>query len=209
MKILSLALLLTASLAFLLVGCTDNSSPIEASADQALSTGTSPSALAKGGPMIHSASGNCGDVIDGGPVTWAFDAREDAGGCSGECQIFLHGQGKADGWMHGKVMSLAVYPDYPGGKAAVVGGLFTKGALSGNFFAFVVIDYGEGKKAQADKYTRIVFFNTDETYAREVWLYAPDDVVNVIAHQWEVCCQVVLDPDFVRVPTKWGNVQVK
>ncbi len=208
MKLLSLILLLFASMAFVLLGCSDNSAPIVAPSDQALSTATSTTALAKAGPVIHSASGNCGDFIDGGPVTFAFSAREYADGCSGEWQANLHGQPKEWGKMHGKVMSLKVY-DYSGGKAAVVGGAFTDKINAGYYFAFVVVDNGEGKNAPPDKYTKSIVFTTSLPDVRGVWDKAPNDVVDMIVHMWVDGGYPTTTPEDILVPVKWGNVQVQ
>jgi hypothetical protein len=76
MKILSCALLLMASLAFVLLGCLDNSSPIVVPTDQAVSTATSSSSLAKGG-VLHSVTGSGRiSIFQGGPYNelWTFSA---------------------------------------------------------------------------------------------------------------------------------------
>ena len=208
MKTLSVALLLMASMAFVMLGCSDNAGPVGAPIDQSLSTGTSPAALAKAGPVIHSASGNCGDFIDGGPVTFVFNAQEYADGCSGEWVANLHGQPKEWGKMHGKVMSLKVY-DYSGGKAAVIGGVFTDKINEGWYFVFVVIDNGEGKGATPDQYTKCIFFTPSLGEAEAVWNENPDGVVDAIIQLIEDATGVVVDPAWLVASIQNGNVQIK
>lgn len=207
MKLVSIALLLIASVALMLPGCSDNAGPVETSTDQVLSTATPPSALAKNGPVKHSASGNCGDFIDGGPVTFSFTAIECADGCRGEWVANLHGQPKEWGKMHGKVMSLKVC-DYSGGRAAVIGGVFTDKINEGWYFAFAAIDNGEGKEATPDQYTRMIFFTPSLEEAQAVWNEDPDGVVDAIVQMWANRNEVV-DPASVIVSIRNGNVQVK
>jgi hypothetical protein len=207
MKTLSLALLLMASVVFMLIGCSDNSAPVVPSGDQVLLAGSSPSALAKGSPVIHSASGNCGDYIDGGPVTFEFTANEWVDGCRGEWVANLHGQPKEWGKMHGKVMSLKVY-DYSGSNAAVIGGVFTDKINEGWYFAFAAIDNGEGKEATPDQYTKWIFFTPSLEEAQAVWNEDPDGVVDAIVQMWADNGWVA-DPASIIVPIQNGNVQVK
>jgi hypothetical protein len=53
MKVLSLALLLVASLAFVLMGCSDNSAQLVSPTDQSISMQTTTATLAKGGPVVQ------------------------------------------------------------------------------------------------------------------------------------------------------------
>jgi hypothetical protein len=57
MKTLSLTLLLMASMAFVLAGCSDNTVPIAGPTDQGFSTSPTPTAFAKGGAVGGSVSG--------------------------------------------------------------------------------------------------------------------------------------------------------
>jgi hypothetical protein len=199
MKTLSLALLLTASLAFVLLGCSDNSALLPAPTEQALSTTTLPTALGKGGPIMHSATGNCGIVWEGKNVTFAFTAEKRAdGSCSGEYQIYVHSQDPAWGKWHGKVTSLEVY-----GNKAVIGGVETQSTYSGYYDAFVVIDNGEGKNATPDMWTSTVFWDASLANAQAVWGMLPEEVVALIATNNSVTTAEIL------VPIQHGNIQVR
>jgi hypothetical protein len=65
MKTLSLALLLMASMTFVLLGCSDNSATIAGPTDQTVSRGVHPTAtgLDKSGPVLNSVSGNAHNFI--------------------------------------------------------------------------------------------------------------------------------------------------
>jgi hypothetical protein len=59
MKILTVGLLLMASLEFVLVGCTDKSSPVVSSTEQVMNPATAPAGLAKAGrKVVHSLNGS-------------------------------------------------------------------------------------------------------------------------------------------------------
>jgi len=158
MKILSLALLLTATLAFVLVGCADNSSPIEASAEQALSTGTPPSALAKAG-IVASASGSAMMYFDANGIftdektgerhICTFNANEYGDGTySGVVSVRIT---PGNPWaVSGEVVQVKVHEN----KAKIIYKIIeaTGGAeyLLGTYTVFLVIDNGEGANASPD-----------------------------------------------------------
>jgi hypothetical protein len=88
MKLLSCALLLMASMAFVLLGCSDTTGPVATSTEQALSTGALPLSLGKGGPVVHSATGSAHTILGigaRGGATWffTFSAHQYADGSFG------------------------------------------------------------------------------------------------------------------------------
>lgn len=207
MKVLSLVLLLVTSLAFV-VGCNDDSAPITAPAEQALSTGTSSTALAKG-PIVHSATGSANVFLDGKSFTFAFAAQEYSDNtCDGEYQIYVHAQPPEWGKIHGKVMSLKVY-DYLGGKAAVIGTIETKSGFPGFYDAFVVVDRGDGKKSPSDMYTTTIFWTDLLDEAQAVWDLDPGGVINAIIQEQLLMNGTVVTPEQVLIPIEMGNVQVR
>jgi hypothetical protein len=204
MKVLSLIMLFVASMAFVLVGCNDNSSPLLAPTEKALSNATTPSALAKGGPVVHSASGNCGIFFEGKNVTFAFTANKYAdGSCSGEYQIYTHSQDPAWGKWHGKVVSLEIHD----GNKAVIGGVETHSGFPGYFDTFVVIDNGEGKNATPDMWTSTVYWSETQSDP-PVWSLPPDQVYNKIIEEQLSMGYVVTVGDFL-IPIQHGNIQVR
>jgi hypothetical protein len=208
MKILSLVLLLMASLAFVLPGCTDNAAPLAGPTDQALSIPSAPSVLGKGVGILHSATGSANVFFEGKPFTFAFTAHEYADlSCKGEYQIYVHAQPPEWGKIHGKVMSLRVY-DYLGGKAAVIGTIETKSGFPGFYDAFVVVDNGEGQKSSPDMYTTSIFWTESLSEAQAVWALPPDQVINAIVQE-QLSFGNVVTPEQVLIPIEMGNVQVR
>jgi hypothetical protein len=160
MKILSVALLLLASLAFVVLGCSDNSAPIVAPSDEALSTSASPAALAKGA-VLASASGSAQMYLDadGNPTleksailrVCTFNAREYAGeSYSGEF-IMLGAPGPKQTFScKAEILQVKVQ----GNKAKMVFKILRAGGglsgLEGINGCYVVVDNGEGNKAEPD-----------------------------------------------------------
>jgi hypothetical protein len=132
MKIISFVLLLMASWAFVLVGCSDNSAPVVAPGEQALSAPTSFTHLVKEG-VLNSVTGSCqtylvfihdpalGDVLFNGPKskesfynTMTFSAIKHADGTySGTFVSQYHGVAKDErtGFLakvQGRVLHVAV-----------------------------------------------------------------------------------------------------
>jgi hypothetical protein len=156
MKTFSLVLLLIASMAFVLVGCSDNSTPVAGPTEQALSTAASSSSLAKGG-IINSVTGtghwkSVPNSIQSNVRTSFSAIRHADGSVSGEVQSRDKGPLFA---FHGKVIDLKVQ-----GNIARLEFVFTRatyfgapladyygGDLSNVVAWFVVVDNGEGKKA--------------------------------------------------------------
>ena len=209
MKVQSLALLLVASYAFVLLGCSDTATPLVSPTDAVASSISSPPTLAKGGPVTHAASGSANVFVEGKSFTFAFTANEYAGpSYDGEYQIYVHAQPPEWGKIHGKVMSLKVY-DYLGGKAAVIGTIETKSGFPGFYDAFVVVDLGEGKKSASDMYTTTIFWTASLEEAQAVWLLPPDGVINAIIEEHLLMNGTLMTPEEVLIPIEMGNVQVR
>ena len=199
MKGLPVFLVLAVAVGFGLTGCSDTTDPIVAPAGQPEAV-----SLAKG-PVIHSASGNCGIFFEGKPLTFAFNAKKYAdGSCSGQYQIYVHSQEPEWGKWHGKVVSLEVYD----GNKAVIGGIETHSGFPGYYDAFVVIDNGEGGNAMPDVWTSSVYWGESLTAAEAVWAMTPDDVVDVII-ALNASFGYILTPTDVLTPIQHGNIQVK
>jgi hypothetical protein len=157
MRALSLALLLMASMAFVLGGCSDNSNSVVTPSEQALATPASSSSLAKGG-ILHSAtgSGHWKSVFfsDQTLIRVAFSAIQHADGTvSGEIEDKDRGPTFK---FHGKVIGLKVKNNI-----AKIEFKFTSGTYFGvpladyyggdlsKVVAWVIaIDNGEGKNAE-------------------------------------------------------------
>jgi hypothetical protein len=140
--------------------------------------------------------------------SWGFNAKQYADGtCDGVVQIVVHSQPRDYGFLHCNVLSLKVYDLGGGVKAAVIGMVeVEKGPFNGSYDAFVVYDYGEGKKAHPDMYTTAIFWdaNNIRENVEAVWNMPPDEVVQKI---------VDLHPgttwDTILLPVREGNVQVR
>jgi len=141
MRTLSLALLLIASMAFVVPGCSENSSSVVTPSNQSLSLPVASVALEKGG-VVHSATGG-GHVSDfwGQEFRWtfSFSAREFGdGGCSGEVQFVDHTGVR----FHGTIIDLNVIDN-----KAKLCWTSTSGPWVGLFGCAVVEDNGEGQNA--------------------------------------------------------------
>jgi hypothetical protein len=193
MKILSLVLLLMASLVFVLPGCTDNAAPLAGPTDQALSIQSAPSGLGKGVGILHSATGSANVFFEGKPFTFAFTAHEYADlSCKGEYQIYVHAQPPEWGKIHG----------------TVIGTIETKSGFPGFYDAFVVVDNGEGQKSSPDMYTTSIFWTESLSEAQAVWALPPDQVINAIVQE-QLSFGNVVTPEQVLIPIEMGNVQVR
>lgn len=208
MKIMSVALLLMTSLAFVLSGCSENTNVPVTPGEPTVATLGTPASLAKGG-ILHSATGSANVFVDGKSFTFAFTAHEYAGpSYEGEYQIYVHAQPPEWGKIHGKVMSLKVY-DYLGGKAAVIGTIETKSGFPGFYDAFVVVDLGEGKKSTRDMYTTTIFWTDILADAQAVWDLPPDGVIDAIIQEQLIMNNQVVTKEQVLIPIEMGNVQVR
>jgi hypothetical protein len=206
MKVISFVLLLMASVAFVVMGCSDNSNSVLTPTEQAVSAPIG--GLAKVEPILHSANGACNDFWEGKIQSWAFNAKEKADGTfDGVVQIYVHSQSRDVGFLHCNVLSLHVYDMGDGVKAAVIGMVeVEKGPFNGSYDAFVVYDYGEGSKAHPDMYTGYICWDPDNSYENmyEIWQWPPDGVIDQI---------VLIHPgttrDDVLLPIHEGNIQVR
>lgn len=203
MKGASVFLVLATAAVFGLTGCSDTTDPGVAPQSSAADQGEV-IALAKG-PVVHSASGNCGIFVGGKSLTFAFTAKKYAdGSCSGEYQIYVHYQEPDWGKWHGKVVSLEVYD----GNKAVIGGIETHSGFPGYYDAFVVVDNGEGGNATGDTWTSTVYWDESLTAAEAVWAMSPDDVVDAIVAQ-QASWGNILTPADVLTTIQHGNIQVQ
>lgn len=192
MKLLSCALLLMASMTFVLAGCSENlNSPVSAG-DQTAATPVAPTSLMKKGPVVASVTGN-GAVrydywVDGKQVfgSFAVSARKYAdGSCEGEYQIIDHTvPWKSTNWWHGKVLSLEIV-----GNMALVGGQEMKFPGKGDeiylnwYDAFVLVDNGEGSSATSPDVRSNVYSEPPSNYLHmknDVWTMTPDQLIAFI-----------------------------
>ncbi|MBP1648394.1 MAG: hypothetical protein H6Q30_1839 [Bacteroidetes bacterium] len=232
MKILSVALVLMASLAFVLLGCSDNSSPVVSPTDQVLSSPTSSTGLAKAGvEVIHSLRGSANAYYtlwygpDGsvwgtipGPKqkgrfynveTVQADAYS-SGTASGSFRYQFLGklppsvEGGFFGKVEGKVIKLAV----EGNKAFLVVEV-TKWELwpLPAWFAQVFVDNGEGASSSDELSQWFVTDapDVDPGYgSRDFWLTMdPDAFISWSTDQLEGTGVPVL------FPIDHGNIQVR
>ncbi len=205
MRTFPFVLLLMASMAFVLVGCSDNSNSVLTPGEESIAASGSSSSLSKGGPGIHSATGNADIFYGGKSCTFAFTARKYAdGSCDGEYQIYTHYQDPDWGKWHGKVTSLEVYD----GNTAVIGGVETKSGFPGYYDAFVVQDNGEGNKDVTDMYTTTVFWNESLEYAQQVWAMPPNLVIEEIVKE-QISMGYNVTASDIFIPIRMGNIAVR
>lgn len=202
MKILSVALLLMATMAFVLVGCLDNSDPVAASPEQQVLVSNTAVAPAKEGPVVNSASGNPALFYGGKIVVSAFTAhRYSDGSGGGEYEFWAHAFDPTLGnkW-HGKVLFLQVWY----GNTAVIGGIETgQYGLPDTYDIFVVTDNGEGANAQPDMRAVSIYWAQTRADAERVWKMNPENVVKEIAAQWG------MNESDVMIPVEKGNINVR
>jgi hypothetical protein len=189
MKTLSGALLLMALFAFVLMGCSDNSSSPADIGEQTVAASAATGSLAKRGPVVASVTGN-GAVkydfwLDGKQVfgSYAVSARMYAdGSCDGEYQIIDHVVSwKSTNSWHGKVLSLKI-----DGNKALVGGQEVSFAGNGDevnlnwYDAFVLVDNGQGSGATSPDMRSMVYVEPPENYLHmknDVWTMTPDNFI--------------------------------
>jgi hypothetical protein len=207
MKTISVVLLLMASLAFVLVGCSDNSGPVGTQMDQTLSAGTSPTALAKGGIVKHTATGGARvREFWGGEVKWNFSfsaVQHDGGTSTGEVEMVDHSGLK----FHGKIFSLQVE-----GNRAKLNWTFANGPWTGFYGSAVVEDNGEGKNVSPDMTTGVLW-----TDGSDIGIYTIPQLIEMSPNQfidwlenYVFVVLIGLPPGLpALIPTEHGNVQVK
>jgi hypothetical protein len=206
MKVLSLVLLLMASMAFVLVGCSDNSVPIAGPTGQAISSGSAAS-LAKLGEDLHSATGS-GHVSDFGgekvDLTFTFSAIQHKGGTSsGEVQVVVHPGLK----FHGKIFDLKVEDN-----RAKLSWTYTSGPWTGLYGCAIVEDNGEGIKATGpDKMAGFLW-----TDGSDIGTYTIPELIEMSPSEFIYWLEYYIFPLIglppgtpALVPTDKGNVQVR
>jgi len=195
MKTLSLVLLLMASMAFVLLGCSDNSGPIAGPNDQAFSAGASPTALAKGA-VERSVTGNANYWIAGKMGVLTINAKQYADKVIGRINLVTTAFNPTDSKMRGEVVAVTFYDDY-----SFLNGISGPTALFwwreevagwglGKFFASFVVDKGQGSKAMdADwagpvdgPYDAIIDLTPEEINTNWPGYFVPIAVGNVEVH---------------------------
>ena len=227
MKTISFALLLMASLAFVLMGCSDNSGPLLAPTDQAGSSPTSPMVPAKVG-VQHSVTGSAHtynmEIYD--PVMgWAFvPAPKQKGGVYNVVTINAidHGDGTFSGKYISQLMG-AVPPGLVGfaskveakviqlqldetGTMAKVVCEITKwiGIPLPAWMIIVFVDKGEGATSERDEESS--YWATLDPAERDTWLaWTPQEYLD-----WEWGIIQPMFPDLgATFPIDNGNIQIR
>jgi hypothetical protein len=158
MKILSLALLLMASLAFVLLGCTDNSSPVEGSTDQALSTAAPPTSLAKVA-VERSVTGTANIWINGKMGVLTINAHKCGDVAKGNFNMVSTVYNPKDGTVRGEVVAVTFYENYSfsNGVSGPTALVWFRGSypelFNGKYLACFFVDNGQGKNALAPDYS--------------------------------------------------------
>jgi hypothetical protein len=218
MKTLSLAVLLVASLAFVMLGCSDNSAPIAGPNDQALSSPTFSSSLAKGG-ILNSVTGSAHyrsiPIMGETNVTYSFTAiRHKDGTVSGE--VLLRDKGPL---FYGKAN---VYDLKVSGNMAKLAFHFVRGNLatyypvtmpdiSDIFGWLVVIDNGEGSEASDPDYcSMILFTDGSDILDKEISDVDNMEVATFLTWMHDILLPAYLIPyDQYLAPIDHGSVQVR
>ncbi len=208
MKILSLALLLMASMAFVLAGCSDISAPVASPTEQTSSTQSGTPSLAKGGPVVHSVTGSTniqyGEYWEGKEIfgTLTISGRLYAdGSCDGEYEFIDHVvEWKDYNKTHGKILSLKFYDN-----KVLVGGEEVSGVYyKGWFDAFLLVDNGQGTNAS----------NAD----MRSWIYCepPDNCDYIKSTVWRMMPEEFVTFEETTIPTRsslmlvtQGNLQIR
>jgi hypothetical protein len=209
MKPLSSLLVLVAGMSLGLMGCSDNPALSPLAPEQAIQTPTSAAALAKAGPVVHTATGGARvRSFWGDPAKWDFSFSAVLGNgevSSGQVQLVDHAGLK----FHGKIFSLQIE-----GNRAKLNWTYTSGPWTGLYGCAVVEDNGEGAKATGPDMTT-GFLWTDGS---DIGIYTIPQIIamspNAFIAWLEEYVFVVLmglPPGLLpaMVPTEHGNVQVR
>lgn len=210
MKILCSALLLTASMAFVLLGCSDNAAPIVAPNDEAVSAPTSPTALSKGA-WIQIATGSGHTHPRGaGLCTISFTAQKDADGlCKGEWQAYDR---DIDIKIHLKVVHL----DVEGNQAFLVAyGMLPEtpwyGPPTPGYGMILITDNGQGNNADLpDQHS---WFSVWPDNGQMPWAFVTSSLATASVSEAKSFLTGV--PGFgwpeamLYVPAELGNLQVR
>jgi hypothetical protein len=208
MKNLSVALLLMASMALVMVGCTDKSSTLVTPSDQTITASRSPASLSKGA-LVASASGTAQLYLDldGNPTAersdvlrvYAFNAREYADGSySGE--ITTLGAPYKQWNFKGTVIQLMVQEN----KAKMLFRPYKTGGLAAGaedyIFCHLVVDNGEGANAESPD-MGTVWWTFEPSELPYFMGLSPDGFLEFLSHQEF--------PFDYLLPNVVGNVQVR
>jgi hypothetical protein len=209
MKLLSCAFLLVASMAFVLLGCSEPLSPLPVTNHpdaSAIVSGVAAPTLDKGAGVKHSAAGSAQMFIWEGPENSEmplrshsnFNAKESMdGSCSGTFTLLEpNGAMKA----HARIVGLKV-----DGSKAKLEYLFITGPYTGRYAFTVVIDNGEGAKASASDMITITAIYEGEPYPTlEDWrAMSPDEFIAFLQAVQEYI------PVYVVQEVDGGNIQVR
>jgi hypothetical protein len=232
MKILSIGLLLMASMAFVLLGCSDNSSPVVSPTNQVLSSPTTLTGLPKAGVKVLSSlrgSANAYYTLWYGPdgTVWGtIPGPKQKGGFynTETVQADAYSDGTASGSFHYQYLG-KLPPGVEGGFFGKIEGKVIKLAVEGNkafvvvevtkwdlwplpaWFAQVFIDNGEGASSSDELSEWFVtdIPGVDPVHgSRDTWLaMGPDDFINWSTDQLQGTGVPVL------FPIDHGNIQVR
>ncbi len=166
MKTVSLALLLMASLAFVMLGCSDNSNSLVTPTEQSIASSSSPVALGKAeAGVLNTVTGSAHwrsiPAIEDLNMTYTFTAiRHDDGGISGEVflkdfKLFWKGKGQVyDLQVSKNTAKLAVHFT-----AGNLGGVFDPPSDITEIFGWLyVVDNGEGSNASGPDFAGLLLF---------------------------------------------------
>jgi hypothetical protein len=152
MKVLSLALLLMAGMAFVMLGCSDTATPLVSPNDAVASSVTSQASLAKEA-AIHSVAGNGNIWIEGKMGVLTINAHQYEGGSVKGRLNLVNTAFNPHSHYAGDVVALAVYENYTfstgvsGRTAVFCWREETNEETKGKYVVGFVVDIGEGNKA--------------------------------------------------------------
>lgn len=191
MKTLSLVLLLAAGTAFVLMGCSDNGTPLVSPNGEVASSVTSQASLAKGA-VLHSVTGS-GNIWLGGKmgvltITGHLYADQSVSGVLDLVSTAWMPGAK----MHGKVVALTFYENYSfSNGVAGPTALFwwvesTLEGYEGKYFASFVVDNGQGKNdwvgGNVGPYDAVTSLTPQDIADAWPEYFVPLDVGNVTIH---------------------------
>ncbi len=181
MKTLPCAILLIASTALVVPGCSKNSSLPLTPGVEGIGAPTPPEALSKTGPIIHAVEGSTNGLYFGvypKNIVNTFSAHQYADGSfDGQytinCQNALND--KTLKW-NARVIFLKIHSNLEGyGKFAVIGGVETTGPYAGTYELLFVIDNGPGANPQT---AHSLWVGSDAASVVEKGNTAPADLIS-------------------------------
>ncbi len=211
MKILQLALLLIASLAFVLIGCSDTPTSMSAGPAQGLNT---PTGFAKVGAVIHTATG-CARIR----AFWGYSYKTEFSFCatltlqgisSGEVVMTDQSSLKSGGEIskfRGEIFNLQVE-----GNRAKLNWTYTSGPWTGMYGCTVVEDNGEGAKAGPDMASAFLWTDGSDLGGytiSQVIAMSPNEYIGWLEDYVFVELMGMPAGTPALEPTDHGNVQVQ